>query len=337
MRSVCHIEIERHAIPTLAPLLTREQVYPMALFDAKYDKQLDPNDYRRYIDEQSQAAIAMLVTLPEWVPRVVYVFGLAAWDLNDAFIARMNQDHPENRQLPPIDWARLDTSVPYSQMEGFRNALDQARIDALDGIYLDHEVMHPKGRRSAGDCFRSILSPISSTHKMLWNHAAESPGIPSRYWAGNFWRDLIDGTSCLEAYIGWYDPRNPSIAASASYMNSRDTLWANFIRFVNAARSAAACGPTVVHLPVCHPDPTTARHYTREIIIHCVLAGISRFNWASYMSDEQPAMADTINQALADADAILARTWLRYTSQVVGPNATSVQTRGYLTRKALLV
>jgi len=118
-------------------------------------------------------------------------------------------------------------------------------------------------------------------------------------------------------------------------MLTPEYMWTEWVRTINAIRSCLAGGQGCIpHLPVCHPDTALAQWYTHKTIIHARLAGCTRFIWATYMSDEWDAMADTIEAALEDADAKAAQpSRTPYRSSAISTNARVVTTRGYITRK----
>ena len=327
--TTCAMEIESPDRATLGPALSRPNVFPMAHLDCRYDKPKGEN-WDRWIDEQCDKAIDQLSPLAAG-NRVLHIFGGACWDADDHYVETYGTK-PDGTKLSPINWEYLDATPMFCQMLRLRHRLAEAFITELDGVFIDAEQEWNAWYITKAEFYAATLAPLRCKRKMLWNHVQASPKIPSKYWAGDFWRDTIDGTSTPEAYIGWHNPADPSLSETNPGPNKPQAMWESFIRFINAARSAILCGPTVVHLPVCHPDDGVAMWYTRQVVIHTILAGAVSFNWATYMTKPElrPAMADHIDDAIQWSDNYVGRKPYLIT---IKPNARTVTTAGHTTRK----
>lgn len=230
---------------------------------------------------------------------------------------------PERRILRVEGTGKANNpTIAADQMLWLRSQLDNAGMTPA-AIFVDSEEEWPE-KFTRRDHWRTVCSPFDCP-VVLWNHVA--PGsIPCKYWAGDFMGRPIGNVSNLETYVGWYTPAGVNDPAK----NEPAEMWQSWIRCMNAIRSALQTGPCIPHLPVVHTDPVLARWYTRQTIIHAILAGCTQFYWASYMSDAPKEMAAAISAALTEGDDRTS-TWRKYKPAPIPTNARSVTTRGFTT------
>lgn len=294
--SVCLVEIPAADMAALAPVVRRQDIAAMVIWNMYTEQGWEP-DRNLASNLANFAALAGLPqslrsVRPEWAGK------------REMLGENLNPTLRQCRQIVEA-WRRLDPI--------------NGNPPKLRLVYLDNEEPDPfRSQILAG-----LVAPLTECAEMVCNFESVTghPSIPCKpSWGDTYERTPAVYNSCISAYLD----------------GQPGDEWTQFIRVINAIRSACKVGKPVVMLP-CRGNrerpmsPELCRAYTRAVVEHAGRCGVERFVWASYETKgDIGAMADVIQEAMLFVTSGF------YRPAPVSASARQVTTAGYTTRRSTL-
>lgn len=319
------MEVPRHADPGMPSLfmpakhLWRRSIVPMPVADCYYEEGEDPLKWLPGVMDEVEAQYHAIIEGSDCRP----------WLRLRWFAVHEFRRH---------DWSRSPSKLhPKLQAAYIAKRIFEGRM-RFEGLSLSHEELwaQPDGTINPNDhhlraaYLRDVTRPIRElvNKTMNWNFIKAHDSISAIATWGEYPPGSIDTTSCPETYLGWYQPGKP-VPADKERFHTPAAIHKAFVNCLNTIRSCEKTGMCVPWLPVAIPDQEIALKLTREMIIHSILTGVTRFGWSPYMTDEvyQMAMADKIQQAVDDGEHMLEPL------SALSTNPGPVTTHGYRTPK----